>query len=99
MNNKTSSDLDHEPFAEIAAASISRRGFVKAGLAVTGTAWLGEVESLLSAVPAVALRPHSTLLGFKGIPVSDADTVIVPEGYSVKVLIAWGDPVSDGPAF
>src|SRR5437879_5284259 len=95
MNNKTSGDLDNESFAEIAAASISRRGFVKAGLAATGTVCFGEVESLLNAVAAVAFRPHGTLLGFKRIPVSSADTVIVPEGYSVNVLIAWGDPVSD----
>jgi hypothetical protein len=98
-------DLDNDTFEdqEIGAASISRRGFVKAGLAATGTACFGEVESLLNAVSAVAFRnePGSgrTLLGFKGIPVSAADTVVVPEGYSVKVLIAWGDPVSDGPAF
>ncbi len=24
---------------------------------------------------------------------------MVPEGYTARVLIAWGDPVSDGPAF
>ncbi len=103
MSNKTISDLDNDSFEEIAVAPISRRGFVKAGLAATGTVYFGEVESLLSAVPAVALRDEPgnerTLLGFKGIPVSAADTVVVPEGYSVKVLIAWGDPVSDGPAF
>ena len=33
------------------------------------------------------------------IPVSSADTVVVPPGYTAKVLIAWGDPVSGGPAF
>ena len=30
---------------------------------------------------------------------STADTVVVPEGYTARVLIAWGDPVSNGPSF
>ena len=25
--------------------------------------------------------------------------VLVPPGYTAKVLIAWGEPISDGPAF
>ena len=37
--------------------------------------------------------------GFTSIPPSSADTVVVPDGYTAEVLIAWGDPVSDGPAF
>jgi hypothetical protein len=39
------------------------------------------------------------LLGFQGIPTSDADTVVVPPGYTAEVLIAWGDPVANGPEF
>jgi secreted PhoX family phosphatase len=50
-------------------------------------------------------------LGFKSIApaahpagtanvVGDAfDKVRVPEGYTAKVLVAWGDPISKGPAF
>jgi secreted PhoX family phosphatase len=42
------------------------------------------------------------LLGFKAIPVSTADTVVVPEGYVTQVIAAWGEPVGlsgDNPAF
>lgn len=79
--------------------SSDRRQFVKAGLAATGAVCFGRVESLLNAMSAAKPANNRALLGFKGIPVSTADTVIVPEGYSAKVLIAWGDPVSNGPAF
>ena len=41
----------------------------------------------------------SPVIGFKPIAPSTADTVRVPEGYRADVLYAWGDPVSDGPAF
>ena len=38
-------------------------------------------------------------LGFKSVPISSADTVVVPEGYTSRVFFAWGDPISDGPSF
>ncbi len=44
----------------------------------------------------------SALLGFKGVPVSTADTVTVPEGYVAEVIAAWGEPVGlsgEMPAF
>jgi secreted PhoX family phosphatase len=31
-------------------------------------------------------------LGFSAVPLTTADVVIVPTGYSAKVLYAWGDP-------
>ena len=38
-------------------------------------------------------------LGFKSVPISSADTVVVPAGYTSRVFFAWGDPISDGPSF
>ena len=49
----------------------------------------------------LCLRDQSswrTMLGFTGIAVSSADTVVVQEGYTAKVLIAWGDPCRMGPS-
>jgi secreted PhoX family phosphatase len=37
--------------------------------------------------------PTGSLLGFKGVPASAADAVIVPEGYVAQVIAAWGEPV------
>jgi len=85
-------------FQEVVAARVSRRSFLGGGLAAAGAISLGGVSTLLKAAP-VSCSPGRPLLGFRGIPVSSADAVVVPEGYTAKVLIAWGDPVSDGPPF
>jgi secreted PhoX family phosphatase len=90
----------NETFEAVVAARFSRRGFVSGGLATAAVATLGGVSSLLRAVPVTAKgRRTKHLLGFPGIPVSTADEVVVPPGYTARVLIAWGDPVSNGPAF
>ena len=42
------------------------------------------------------------LIGFKGVPASTADAVLVPEGYTATPLAPWGEAVGiDGnmPAF
>ena len=42
----------------------------------------------------------SALMGFAPVPVSMDDTVVVPEGYKVQVLGAWGEPIlGDMPAW
>jgi uncharacterized protein len=93
-------------FHEVIEARLSRRGVLGGGVAAAVAASLGGVGSLLAAVPASADGGASKgpLLGFEGISAipSDpalADTIRVPKGYSAKVLVAWGDPVSNGPAF
>jgi uncharacterized protein len=51
---------------------------------------------------AAKTAPNSPVIGFKPIPTSSADAVVVPEGYKADVLIAWGDPIGDTrsmPAF
>ncbi len=88
-------------FQEVVDARLSRRGFLGGGVATAATASLGGIGALLDAVP-VSAKSHGhrdPLLGFQGIPVSSEDTVTVPTGYTAAVLIAWGDPLSNGPAF
>ena len=90
-------------FEQIVEARMSRRAAIGGGVATAVTATVGSVGALLNAVPAEATGWHHgrrrPTLGFQGIPVSAADEVIVPQGYSARVLIAWGDPVSTGPEF
>ena len=45
-------------------------------------------------------RQAGPSLGFKPIPVSAADRVVVPEGYRVQAFIPWGTPINGHmPAF
>ena len=71
------------------------------GLATAAAVSTSGIGVLLDAVPVSAKghRRRDPLLGFQGIPVSSEDAVVVPPGYTAEVLIAWGDPVSKGPAF
>ena len=93
---------DNETFEQVVEARLSRRGFLGGTLGTVAVASLSSVGALLQAVPVSAKSKKNgnlPLLGFAGIPVSSLDTVVLPEGYTAEVLIAWGDPVSDGPAF
>ena len=78
----------------------ARRIFVRGGMAAAVT---GLFAPLL---PGCASNPASAagapLLGFKGVPISSADTVVVPEGYVAVALGAWGEPIGvpgNMPAF
>lgn len=98
-DDNISNESGNDTFEDIVAARISRRNFLGGGMAVAAAASLGGIGSLVHAVPAMASQGRGPLLGFQGIPVSAEDMLSVPAGYTAKVLIAWGDPVSDGPAF
>lgn len=91
LSKTTGNDFD-----TIIERGVSRRGFL-AGTATAMGLFLATTP-LAQAVAAV-VKP-SKLLGFKAIPTSTADDFIVPEGYTAKPLISWGDPILKGaPAF
>ncbi|GAA3238386.1 PhoX family phosphatase [Actinocorallia longicatena] len=76
---------------------LSRRSLLKAGTVVGAAGFLGGTAMSGGAAVAAAGKP---LLGFKAVPTSSADAVVVPDGYSSQVLIPWGTPIhSGGPAF
>lgn len=81
--------------SDIVAARLSRRRLLAGGLVAAGAAILGPASRM--GVSGAAAQEG--LLGFAGIPISSADAVTVPSGYTAEVLYAWGDPISGGPAF
>lgn len=104
---------DNATLESVVATRVSRRALIR-GASVTGVVVAASgTEALFGATTARADnggRHHgygkgfgrpagNPLLGFEGIAPSTEDTVVVPPGYTAQVLIAWGDPISNGPAF
>jgi len=76
--------------SDVIAAGLSRRRFMAYGL--------GAAAALAPPLAAPA-RGQGSLIGFTAVPISVADRLTVPPGYTAEVLYAWGNPISDGPAF
>jgi secreted PhoX family phosphatase len=73
---------------------VSRRQLLQGSAATALLALFG--------LPGCAAQGGARPLGFKSVPISAADTLVVPEGYRTDVLFAWGDPIgapSGAPAF
>ena len=79
-----------------------RRRLLQGSLAGTVTCLLAPLSGVAALAGCATAEGGGPLLGFKSVPVSIADTLVVPEGYSVQVIAAWGEPVGlsgDNPAF
>ena len=94
VDEHISNESPNATFEEVLARRLSRRGILTGGLVTAGLGLAGPL-----ARPRRALAQASELLGFRGIPPSRADAVVVAPGYTAEVLYAWGDPISNGPAF
>jgi secreted PhoX family phosphatase len=89
---------DNPDFASILHSRLQRRQVLKGSLALAVTSMFATpVVSTLRTRPAAA---SSTLLGFKAVPVSEADTIVVPEGYTARTLVPYGEPITGSyPAY
>ena len=67
----------------------ARRVWLHGGLA----ALAGSALAPLFAGCAAPTASAGPLLGFKAIPTSTADTLVVPEGYVATTIAAWGEPI------
>ena len=85
-------------FYDVVDARASRRGFLLGGLAAAVTGVFSGSAGSQARAQGAAQKP--SLMGFKPVKTSVADTVTVPEGYRVQVLGAWGEPITGSmPAF
>ncbi len=93
---------DSETFADVMAAAVSRRGFLRTSavlgaVAVTGVGLSGSPAAATRAgfatrVPMAAARG----LRFTPVPPNNIDAVTVPSGHDQGVVIRWGDPLFEG---
>ena len=70
----------------------ARRVWVKGGLAALAGGVLAPLFAGCAS-PSMTNASAVPLLGFKGIPTSAADTLVVPDGYVASTIAAWGEPV------
>ena len=96
-DDSISNSSGNDSFIEVCA---TRRALLKGSAASGLLALAGMPFAGCSSMPAgMAAGGTPASPGFKAVPISTADTVVVPEGYETYVLYAWGDPISAGPAF
>ncbi len=84
-------------FREIAEARLGRRGMLMGGVAAAITGFIGAGAARPAAAQAAA-GATGPAIGFRPVPISATDTVVVPEGYSVQVIIPHGTPLNGRPA-
>jgi hypothetical protein len=90
-----SNPSENTALSELVAAKLNRRQVVAGGSALSALGLFGGLLAPFAQAKAVAPDQPKKLdrLGFKPVPFSAEDRVIVPEGYTADVLYRWGDPV------
>jgi len=80
-------------FGEIVARRLRRRDVLVGGLSGAVAVLFGAALSRGPAAHAAASGAAGSRMGFRPVPVSRADTLVVPEGYHAQVLLPWGEPM------
>lgn len=88
---------DNEHFQHIVERARGRRGFLKSGLGLSAALFLA--GPLAACGGSGSSGDDSTspgepsLIGFKSIPISTDDTIVVAEGYRAVPFAPWGEPL------
>jgi secreted PhoX family phosphatase len=101
ISNPSTNTHLHDLIEREIARNPSRRAMLKSGVAL---GMFGIFGSALTACggggSTTSSTPAAGAIGFKGVPISTADTIVVPEGYTADVMYKWGDPITaSAPAF
>ncbi len=90
-----SNNSANEHFSDVLAINQRRRQLLQGGFSLAATTLLAGAAGCARTM----IKPEATPnLAFQAVPISMADTLRVPVGYSAQVLYGWGDAISDGPA-
>jgi uncharacterized protein len=81
---------------DLIATRLDRRKVLTGGLATAAIGFLGGAcdggDAVTASGQALSFK-KKPLLGFEEVPPSQADTIVVPPGYSAQVLVPWGTPL------
>ena len=86
-------DSSNLSFDSILSARLSRRNFLRGGMASGAAAVFGSMP-LMACGGSDNDSVNEKLLGFTAVPKSLADIVVLPSNYSYSVLIGLGDPLT-----
>jgi uncharacterized protein len=92
INNSANNHL-HDLIEREIVRDPSRRNMLKSGAALGLLGIFGSAMTACGGGGGGGAAPAPGTIGFKGIPISTGDTVIVPEGYTADVMYRWGDPI------
>jgi uncharacterized protein len=91
---------ENETFTAVVERALSRRSFLAAGgvgaLVLTAAAAPADASSEVPPVGPYRPTPTGRRLSFTPIEPNTVDDVVLADGYSDQVLIAWGDPIRPG---
>ena len=104
--DEISNESGNTAFSQVMNTRVSRRTMLQSSgaLGVAAAVPFG-VLGLANPAQAAVLgsdMPRARSLGFRPVPFSSADKVVVPEGYTARAFYKWGDPVGiagNMPAF
>ncbi len=80
----------NEHFQNVVNRAVNRRGFLKFG---SGAAVATFLAGPLAACGGSDNERVASLLGFKVVTASSADTIVVAEGYTATAFVPWGTPL------
>jgi uncharacterized protein len=101
ISNPSSNDHLHDLIEREIARNPSRRNILKSGLTLGMFGIFGGAMTACGGGSSTtASTPAAGAISLKGVPISTADTIVVPEGYTADVMYKWGDPIlANAPAF
>lgn len=91
-NNSTNRSLT-EVVEQAMRHDPKRRMTLKTGLGLAALPFMSTLAGCLSSGSSSAATAEK-MFGFQAVPISTADTVVVPNGYVATPMLPWGEPIS-----
>lgn len=98
FNDEDNNTSPNPTFDSVLHARLGRRSLLRGGVGAAGAVVLGGLG--VSACGGGSDAVAATLLGFGAVPKGLSDAVVVPAGYTARVIYALGDPLrASTPAY